>query len=307
MLWLVSAAATGLVPKAYGHWFALLRWAPPVVLLLVCAAHGVVIAGGADATRRGRARAALGLACLVVGGGAVQAARLATEGHLSAWRVNLATLRVAPGAQWIQVCTKLVPRLVAADTLGEEPARVASFVAAARDIGGTYRVALELLTAIAAGYGAATNESFEVPRDTLERSLPADASLPERRALALGLGQRLCADLGAADGWSALGALGATGVAGDELDVRAEALGRYGSGWVLFPALLSVELEAIRGAPGAAAASARGPTTRWCWPPSVASASTASCCTPSAFTRGSRTLSPSSRRTMSAPGSTSRC
>jgi hypothetical protein len=69
----------------------------------------------------------------------------------------------------------------------------------------------------------------------------------------LGLGQRLCGDLGASDGWSALGALGAGGLADDELELRAEALGRFGSGWALFPAFVAVELAAVRGAPGASA------------------------------------------------------
>jgi hypothetical protein len=268
VLWLVSAAASGLVPKAYGHWFALLRWAPPVVLLLVCAAHGVVVASGrsnghggssASGARGAQPRLALGAAWLVVGTGAVQTVRLATEGQLGAWRTNLTTLCAAPGAEWVQTCTKLVPRLVAADALGEEPGRVARLVAAAHDIADNERAKLELLTAVGAGYGAVSSESFEVAHGALERRLPNGGSPPERRALAMGLGQRLCADLGAADGWSALAALAAAGVAGaahdtvDTLDLRAEALGRYGSGWVLFPAFVTVELAAVRDLPGASA------------------------------------------------------
>jgi hypothetical protein len=265
VLWLVSAAASGLVPKTYGHWFALLRWAPPVVLLLVCAAHGVVVAcgrsnehGGSGATgvRGARPRLALGAACLIVGTGAVQTVRLATEGQLGAWRANLTALRAAPGAEWVQTCTKVVPRLVAADALGEEPPRVARLVAAAHDIARSERAELELLTAVGAGYGAVSSESFEVAQGALERHLPNGGSPLERRALALGLGQRLCADLGAADGWSALATLAAAGVAGaaiETLDLRAEALGRYGSGWVLFPAFVTVELAAVRDLPGASA------------------------------------------------------
>jgi len=270
-LWVVSAAVSGLVPKAYGHWFALLRWAPPVVLLLVCAAHGIVVAGGAPVTRgadfargpsmesgiararRGRAWLALGAAWLVVGAGAIQAARLATEGPLGAWRANVATLRAAPGASWTQACTKLVPRFVAADARGDAPGRVARFIGAAREVAGSEGATLELLTAIGAGYGATSSASFEAALGELERSLPGGGSLAERRALALGLGQRLCADLSAADGWTALGALAASGVAAGNLELRAEALGRFGSGWVLFPGYLAVELEAVRDVPGAAA------------------------------------------------------
>jgi hypothetical protein len=83
--------------------------------------------------------------------------------------------------------------------------------------------------------------------------LGAAASPAQRRALALGLGQRLCGDLGAADGWSALALLPATGMEEDERDLQAEALGRYGSGWVAFATFMATELIAVRGVTGASA------------------------------------------------------
>lgn len=60
----------------------------------------------------------------------------------------------------------------------------------------------------------------------------------------------MCGELGAADGWSALGALAAAHAPAPPPAVRAEALGRYGSGWALFPRFVAVELGAVRGVPG---------------------------------------------------------
>ena len=76
-----------------------------------------------------------------------------------------------------------------------------------------------------------------------------------RLSFGKGLGQRLAGTYGGAEGWVALGQLaGAMSLEqGAEYDLRCEALGRYGGGWVAFPTFLPVELDAVRGLAGAAA------------------------------------------------------
>jgi len=249
-LWLAAAGASGLVPERLGHWFALLRWAPPVVTAIALAAHGIAVLTAAG--RRPLAVFGVTLGVAALGGGALATARIVREGDLAAARSNLATLRAAPGVAWAEAFGKLAPRWRRGS--GGEAAALAAFATHTRALG--RRTDPEALwSGFAAGSAVGDTrgcaEALAALYGPLEAALdlegPASGPLavPEgalRRWLTLGLGALAARDAGLAEGWLALAA------AGQELDLlTAEALGRYGSGGGLHPAFVAREAEAVRG------------------------------------------------------------
>jgi len=335
--WLLLAGWSGFVPERLAHWFQLLRWSPPLALVLVFAAHGAawghaalsvataraVNASGPEADERvGRRIAATALvtcAALALVAGATRIVGLVREGDLGRARAHWAQLRATPGTAWTQASMKLVPRLVGRTVTAEPPSpdALAPWVRAARELTagtlGGADAALALLTSIGTGYAQTSRATFDAAYDVLMSVVPtsvvatsvvptsvvptsvvptsvvptsvvptsvvptsvvptsvvpgiADAQDPrgaavsggitveaQRRALALGLGQRLAEERGQGAPWLALAAVESAPPARGDTALWGEALGRYGPGLVLFASELARELEAVRGLAGAEA------------------------------------------------------
>ncbi len=246
-LWLVAAGWSGLVPERLGHWFGLLRWAPPVVFGLVLAAHGLAVATGGPAGSASAARRWWGFALALgaLGGGVAATGRIVGEGELSAARANLAVLRAAPGVAWAEAFGKLAPRwrIGPEGPLSGEAAALAAFGAHVAALGPRADAAA-LWTGFAAGSAVGDERPLAAALAALRAGLPPEAG----PWLPLGLGALAARDAGLTEGWRALAA------APPDLDPTiAEALGRYGSGGGLHPAFAALEAQAVRGHPAAPA------------------------------------------------------
>ena len=235
-LWLVVAAVSGMVPPASAerHWIQLVRFAPLVFggLLLVAMAAGPALRFGLSdgATHQVARLASAGL----LGLGAVHATKSISAGDLGSARANLRVLAGTSGVELRGAFVKLAPRL-------EDPSVLDPAVRAARSVAALGRLreprgdllTAELAAAAAQHAGGATAGAL---LEALALELGEGHS---RESLALGLGPAVFRDHGG-DVRAALGSV-------DVTPVLAEALGRYGNGWVSYPGFVSVELEQAAG------------------------------------------------------------
>ena len=237
LLWLVVAAATGMVPaaRAEGHWIQFVRFAPLVYtcLLLVAISAGPALRrgledGGAHLVARG---AAAGLLLL----GLTYSARTIAAGDLSSAGANLGVLTGTSGVELRGAFVKLVPRLEDPD----EPDPAVRAARAAARLAGLQDARSDLLASelsAAAAQSAAGASSADL-LDALVAAFP-DAS--SREALTLGLGPSVFRE----HGGDVRGALQSEAMT----PVLAEALGRFGSGqWVSYPSFVPKELELVAG------------------------------------------------------------
>ena len=236
LLWVLVAGLTGMVPAAtaQGHWVQFVRLAPLIHagLLFVALSAGPALRFGVEEVASNRLARVAAAGLVLLGGvhwvGTVHAGDLGAAGR------NLAALRGTTGVELRGAFVKLAPRL-------EDPEVTDPALRAARSVVGLARIddpRSELLSAELAA--AAAQDAGGVGADELLEALAAELGDGHpREALALGLGPVVFrehqGDVRRALSSEALS------------PVLAEALGRYGSGWVSYPPFVSVELEKAAG------------------------------------------------------------
>ncbi|MEM9381397.1 MAG: hypothetical protein AAGB93_15695 [Planctomycetota bacterium] len=238
VLWLAFAAASSMIPPMGDapHWVRFIRFAPFVLslLLLVALAAGPAV-GTSPTEPPGPLRVAVRVASvglLVVG--AVHAVGVVREGDIGSAGAHVACLRRTSGIEIRGALIKIAPRLEDA-SIEDAALRGAESVRPFRDIDPTRPafVAAELAAAAAHRVGGVTPDAM-VARLVETLGAPEDD-------LAVGIGSVVLRSIGG----DVRGAL-----SDPAFDPRyAEALGRYGHGFLSLPYALGEELAVAAGTP----------------------------------------------------------
>ncbi|MEM8711948.1 MAG: hypothetical protein AAGG01_13430, partial [Planctomycetota bacterium] len=240
VLWIAFAGATGMIEEvqAGAHWVRFIRFAPLVfaLLLLVALSLGPALSARGEARGTPPAKMARIGATLMVSLGAVHAAQIIDGGSLGRARENLGVLKSVAGYELRGAFVKIVPRLTRENDGPSGYAGAASPLAAL-EVPTPGFLTAEVASAIA--HGAPGLRAPELA------AALADFGFEGEQDARVGSGAIVLQSVGG----DVHGAL--SGAAADP--VSAEALGRYGHGYLSLEAYVGNEVAAARDTAGRAA------------------------------------------------------
>ena len=236
-LWIVSAGMTGMIEGVHGdsHWVRFIRFAPLIYALLM----GVALVAGpalsAQGDERGTPSAKMTRigATLLVSLGVVHAAQIIDGGNLSRAGANLSVLTSVNGYELRGAFVKIAPRLA------RENDSIEAYAAAVAPLWALDVAPRAFLSSELTGAVAHAVPGFD--RAALADALAGVAGEGSADAIELGLGATVHREIQG----NTRGAL----LAGNLSPASAEALGRYGVGFLSLAPYVQGELAAVRGAP----------------------------------------------------------